>query len=258
VACSPEAENVVRQSLLLLPKPVAQFTHDGYTVVRIVFSRDGRLLATASRDGAARIFDLRSTKEIRSFKSPSPLLMVDLDASGSRVLTAAEDQKLRVFSIETGQELRDWDVQDKNAFASISPDGEYVAAGTHPGDARLFSVGSGEVVWSAHQSEPVLFAAFNTRGDSCVFAAQNGVVTKISLPTRRATSFTGLYSVATQLALSGDGNWLASGTVDGRVRLHRLDTGAQQLAVTYGSPVVALAVDTAGEHIRIRFAPESS
>ncbi len=247
---SPEAENAVRQALFLLPKPVAQFPHRR-AVVNVAFSRDGAFVAAACLDGKARLFDVRSHKEVRSFPGSAPLTTIGLDSAEKRVLTVTEDGIVRVFGFETGQELRSWDLHGKGAVASISPDGEFVAAGTNSGDGLLLSVASGGTAWSSHLSEPVLLAAFSRGGDFCLYGARNGEVLKVDVKARRAASFQGLYSGATALAISADGRWLASGARDGSVQVHSLDAGTQRLAVSYGAPVTALALDAEGTHVAI-------
>ncbi|MGH4019986.1 MAG: AAA family ATPase [Pseudonocardiaceae bacterium] len=96
-----EGDAVVRRALGIAALPVSRLTHDG-SVHAVVFSPDGSRVATASRDGTARVFDAVSGAEQARLAHDGSVWSVVFSPDGSRVATASGDGTARVIPVDAG------------------------------------------------------------------------------------------------------------------------------------------------------------
>ncbi|HEY1001218.1 MAG TPA: CHAT domain-containing protein [Streptosporangiaceae bacterium] len=125
----------------VLPSRLAR-TLTGHTdwVYGVAFSPDGRLLATASFDGTARVWDLATGEQRRTLTGHINWVYgVAFSPDGRLLATASADMTARVWDLATGGHLRtltgrtDW-VRD----VAFSPDGRLLATASDDKTARLW------------------------------------------------------------------------------------------------------------------------
>jgi serine/threonine protein kinase len=105
-------------------------------------SPDGRLLATASVDGTARIWDRRTRQPLTEpLQHGAPVNGVRFSPDGLRLATSAAGSKGRVWSVETGQPLTDW---------LLFPEPVSAVAFSGDGARVLFAAVSGGLSWEIH------------------------------------------------------------------------------------------------------------
>ncbi len=121
----------------------------GYPTARSVeISPDGKTLLTGSNDRTAFLFDLRSGKQIRKFKSDrtscsSCSIQAHFSPSGEKVLAGNMDSVF-VWSTATAEVKRSMKARRGNwGAASYSHDGKYIAS-TLFGDCHIWDASSGE------------------------------------------------------------------------------------------------------------------
>lgn len=73
--------------------------HQGW-VVCVRFSEDGNRLATASWDGRAKLWEVRTGSELMSIDHPGGLHSVDLSRDGTRIATACDDGHVRIWTLQ--------------------------------------------------------------------------------------------------------------------------------------------------------------
>ena len=98
-------DNAARAALRLAARPISTLAHDG-GVTAVVFSPYGTWVATASRDGTARIFDPTTGTEHARLTHDRPVTAVVFSPDGTRVATASDDGTARSFAVRA-DELRD-------------------------------------------------------------------------------------------------------------------------------------------------------
>jgi len=148
-------------------------------VARVALSPDGRRAITSDSEGSTRLFDLKTGKEIRSFKVHTwELQSTGFSPDGSKMLAENPDGSASLREVETGKELRRfgkssrpsfsadggrllmgfslWDVasgkelrhfaapQGTQPFATLSPDGRRVLIGSTDGVTQLWDVETGK------------------------------------------------------------------------------------------------------------------
>ncbi|NYH55756.1 energy-coupling factor transporter ATP-binding protein EcfA2 [Nocardiopsis arvandica] len=116
------------------------------TVRNLAWSPDGTRIATASRDGTARLWDTRGglLRELRSHMG-----MVEMAAwspDSRRLATASRDHTVRVWDAGTGETLlRFTDATDVVRGVAWSPDGRYVAAASRDRVVRIWEADTGRL-----------------------------------------------------------------------------------------------------------------
>jgi len=90
-----------------------QFTAHTSQVLGIVFSPEDNLIATASEDGTAKIWDADSGKKLLTLLGHNqPVLGVAFNPSGSRLATASTDGTVKVWDVTHSQVLEAETVKD--------------------------------------------------------------------------------------------------------------------------------------------------
>ena len=107
-----------------------------------VFSPDSRLIATASTDKLAHLWDPQSGKEIRQFKGHTDILYsVAFSPDGKYLATSSEDGTARLWEVQTGTELRRFTGHTAGVKnVTFSPDGKLIATVSDDGTVRLWHI----------------------------------------------------------------------------------------------------------------------
>jgi WD40 repeat protein len=177
---------------------------DGHTdvVFGLAISPDGQRLATIAYDRTARLWDLTSGAAVYTltdvYTSPAPLIIggqpIDIAFSpdGAKLATAGGNS-VKIWDAATGDELVSLQLLPPELYAytvAFSPGGNHLAVGMR------FGRGSG--VWDAATGERL----FELGGHTASVLA---------------------------LAYSSDGRQIATGSIDGTIRLWDADTGEPQI-----------------------------
>ena len=89
----------------------------------LAFSPDGKLLATGSKNNSVLLWDMVSGKQIRSFKGHSDLInSVTFTPDSTILATAGNDMKIKFWDIKSGKELASLISIEDEDWAVITPD----------------------------------------------------------------------------------------------------------------------------------------
>ncbi|MGK3984867.1 AAA-like domain-containing protein [Sorangium sp. So ce136] len=205
----------------------------GGAVHDAVFSPDGRSVATASADGAARIFRLDGREEptvLRGHKLA--VVAVAYSRDGSRLATASTDGTVRLWRADGHEECTLATRDAAPASVAFSPDGSRLVAGTTNGAVYVWRPGMGD--------EPPLVvtlgerlirrAVFNHDGTRILATAVSGTVHVVRTDGQGAPA-----------VLDGHGQGVEAADyspVDDRVALAAGDGTARVLVPRQREPVV--------------------
>ncbi len=120
-----ENDSALRQVLSLLPKLIAHLPHEA-AVRAVIFSPDGRYLATGSVDKTARVFEAVTGKELARLPHENEVWAVAFSPDGRYLATGSVDKTARVFEAATGKELARLPHEDDVWAVAFSPDGCYL------------------------------------------------------------------------------------------------------------------------------------
>ena len=110
---------------------------------RLVYSRDGTRIASASDDNTIRLWDANTGAPIGDplVGHENAVFGLAFDADGRRIVSTAEDDTLRVWDVRGGQVLGGHD--DKVIFVDFSPDGKRIVSSSFDQTIRQWDVDAG-------------------------------------------------------------------------------------------------------------------
>lgn len=107
------------------------------------FSPDEKNVLTASRDGTARIWDVRTGLPLRLLDHPEELYSASYSPDGRHVLTYGSDVIIRLWEVETSRLI--WRRRVLTNTPKFSPDGETIVVSDQQ-SIKLLKASSGEIL----------------------------------------------------------------------------------------------------------------
>ncbi|GHC87073.1 hypothetical protein GCM10007079_30850 [Nocardiopsis terrae] len=202
------------------------------TVRNLAWSPDGTRIATASRDGTARLWDTRGglLRELRGHMG-----MVEMAAwspDSRRLATASRDHTVRVWDADTGETLmRLTDAADVVRGVSWSPDGRYVAAASRDRVVRIWEAGTGRLSTQlTGHTDNVLGIRWSPDGTRLATASHDRTVIVWDVAeARQALRLVGHRDFVEGVSWHPDGTRIATASGDHTVRVWNAATGEQTL-----------------------------
>jgi len=209
----------------------------------VAFSPDGRIIATASDDGTARLWDasngslikmlvsdpvyVEEFDELNISKSHSNFVeSVSFSPDGRTLATGSDDGTIRLWDISKGSLTRTINahLNDVEGVA-FSLDGRIIATASDDGTVKQWNAASGAFIRalegnSTHeQSDHMEFVAFSPDGHTIAAVSEGGVARLWDAATGSLIRIMeGNYTINI-VAFSPDGSMIASGSDDGAARL---------------------------------------
>ncbi|MGW2296348.1 nSTAND1 domain-containing NTPase [Streptomyces violaceorubidus] len=208
---------------------------DGHmdTVRDIAWSPDGRLLATASRDGTARIYDARSGRPV--FVLPSDGAMVESvtwSPDAAQLATVGRELVVRIWDAASGEPVRSLSgAGDIGRQVAWSPDGAHIAATFRDRVVRVWEARTGRLVQELRgHTDDVWGVAWSPDSSMLGTASHDQTVIVWDHATGTATvTLTGHTDFVEGIAWSPDGRRIATGSGDHTARIWDVETGEQRL-----------------------------
>jgi WD40 repeat protein len=212
--------------------------HHVRAVNAVAFSPDGQLLATASSDMTAGLWDAGSGREVRRFIGHTDFIRAVSFSSDSRyVLTGSRDGTARLWNASSTDGLADLEEPARFVRGLVfSPDGN-----------RLVTLASGRqaAVWNPDTCERVALldgphlsvaaAAFDQTGHRLALGFADGQVRVREMVTGRLLhELPPRNEAVTGLAFTADGSRLLVGTSDGTLSCSAFDGGDTPVWTTSG------------------------
>jgi WD40 repeat protein/serine/threonine protein kinase len=229
-------------------------------VKSIAFSSNGALLASGSDDGSVKLLDVKRGRVVKTHNSYSgKVSCVTFSPNGALLASGSENGAVKLLDVVSGLKVKTLNgSSSKVNCIDFSPSGELLASGSDDGAVKLWDVASGrEVKTLKGHFGKVNCVVFSLGGALLVSGSDNRAVklwnVKRGREVRRGwkrfianvrAAYSG-YQVLSwdskkveSMALSPDGEILATGSSDGLVNLWNLATGNEVRRLPKHSGVV--------------------
>lgn len=193
------------------------------SISAVAYSPDGNRLASASRNGAVRIWDAKSGEVVGTSEGHrSRALAVTFSPDGSRIASGGFDDTVRVWDAENASEVARLEGHSSWIYSvSYSPDGRHLASGSQDGTVRIWDVATAEgvAILSGHE-DGVRSVAFSPDGQWIASGGDDATIRLWHVATAsEAAILEGHDGWIWSVAYSPDGAGLVSASLDGTVRV---------------------------------------
>jgi len=200
-------------------KEVRTLATHHWEVVRVAFSRDGSLLASANWDRKVRVFAFPSGDQVREFESPAKPRCVAISPDAKIIASGGLDSSVSLWERAGGKELQRLNAQSGGILSvAFSPDGQRLASVGGDGSALIWNVATGQTVatLTGHVGA-VTSVTYSPDGGFVVTGGADDTVHFWDPATGRNVETLGSHSGVWQVAFSADGSYLAAGYADGSI-----------------------------------------
>jgi len=206
---------------------VAQSGHAG-SVRTSSFSRDSRLLATASEDLTVKLWDVASGRLMRTFRGHRHWVSAAAFSPDSMMIaSAAYDGTVRIWDVRTGRAIRTLSrAQTQIHTAEFSTDGTLLASAREDGEIDIWRVADGKLLKTLklHRAG-VTQAVFLRDGRTLVSGGRDGRVIVVNFSTGKVIGRVNTGTPIWSIALSQDHSAVFARGEDGHVRQWSLKNG---------------------------------
>ncbi|MBX9255544.1 CHAT domain-containing protein, partial [Desmonostoc muscorum CCALA 125] len=192
---------------------------DGDAVTSIVFSPNGKTIASASADNTVKLWDL-SGKLLGTFKGhQAEVTSVVFSPNGKTIASASADNTVKLWDL-SGKLLQTFQGhQDSVTSVVFSPNGKTIASASADKTVKLWDL-SGKLLqtFQGHQ-DSVTSVVFSPNGKTIASASADKTMKLWDLSGKLLGTFKGHKAEVTSVVFSPDGKTIATASADNTVKL---------------------------------------
>jgi WD40 repeat protein len=286
---SPEAEEILRRNISLLPLPVAQasqsgkinsveFSPDGHTFVTTsadgmtcvwnvkagtmlfcadssgsvndaVFGPNGRFIVTGDDSGIVQMLDADSGIIQKEFEYDDPVRDLSISSDGKLLAVARADGKITIINLSTGKKNSDLQITGKLNVSAFSPDGVWLAAGSNTGIVTLWNLNNGETRSRPRHKGEVLAIEFSPNNRLIVSGGKDKTAYVTDIATGEELLRVSNEDAVEDVAFGPDSSWFVTVSDDQRIRVWDMLSGRERLRMLQDSLVTEVKVSSNGQWI---------
>ncbi len=231
-------DSVLRLSDAVTGREIRCFAGHKAGVVRAAFSPDGQRILAGDWEGGLRLWDVESGIDLQNFQGHTKAThAVAFSPDGKTAASGSADTTIRLWDLKTGKEVRRIDANAKCVTGvAFSPDSRRLLSSHMDGTLRWWDVATGnelrrftvqtdtlqDLALSADGRWAVTGGGFDITGGGWKYGTDFALRLSDVADGKELYCFKGHVNSIIQVALSRDGRYALSGSVDGTMRLWRL------------------------------------
>ncbi|RCJ36437.1 hypothetical protein A6769_17225, partial [Nostoc punctiforme NIES-2108] len=212
------------------------------SIFSVVFSPDGKTLASASLDKTIKLWNRETGKEISTLTGHSQLVnSVVFSPDGKTLASASWDKTIKLWNRETGKEISTLTGHSQLVKSVVfSPDGKTLASASWDKTIKLWNRETGkEISTLTGHSQLVNSVVFSPDGKTLASASADKTIKLWNRETgKEISTLTGHNAEVNSVIFSPDGKTLASASADKTIKLWNRETGKEISTLTGHSQLV--------------------
>ncbi|TEB18876.1 WD40 repeat-like protein [Coprinellus micaceus] len=224
----------------------------GGAVKSVVISADGTHVISGSADTSVRVWSISTGKQLQVLEGhTASVSSVAISSTTSHVISGSDDQTVRIWDLSTGEALKvltghtSW-----VCSVVISSDGTRIISGSMDSSVCIWdaAVGRGWESLESYTNNAVASSPGETQITSGS-SRPSSTLQQVTSIGGKLDSPEGHTEAVLSVAVSADGTWLISGSLDKTIQVWDTSTG-KQLGVLEGTvPVKSVAISADGAYI---------
>ncbi|MDE2887843.1 MAG: hypothetical protein OXR72_06480 [Gemmatimonadota bacterium] len=214
---------------LVSVSPYHSASLEGHThwVFNVLFSPDGRVVASGSYDNTMRLWDVATGEALNTLSHPSAINSVSFSPDGTTVASGADDNNVHLWNVATGERITTLPGHTNPVRSVVfSPDGSTLASGSDDNTVKLWDVGAGKTISTlVGHTGAVLSVLFAPDGKVLASRSKDKTVRLWDAVTGTSLATLPHSQPISSVSFSPDGTSLATGADDNNVRLWAVATG---------------------------------
>ncbi|MEG5035371.1 WD40 domain-containing protein [Microcoleus sp. AT3-D2] len=207
----------------------SDFTKIFGRVRSVIFSPDGKLLATGDSDGVVRLWEASTGREILTCKGHTNVVeSVAFSPDGEILASGSYDKTIKLWDVKSGECLKVLQGHTESVmFVTFNPDGNILASGSFDRTIRLWDIRRGECLKTLqHHTKVVFSVAFHPAGEILASGSGDKTVRLWNIGSGECLkTLQGHTKNVFSVAFDSAGEILASGSADKTVRLWNIGSG---------------------------------
>ncbi|MCC3584509.1 NACHT domain-containing protein [Microcoleus sp. PH2017_30_WIL_O_A] len=212
----------------------ANLTNSAFTKIfgsvrSVIFSPDGKLLATGDTDGIVRLWEASSCREILTCKGHSNVVeSVAFSSDGKILASGSYDKTIKLWDVKTGECLKVLQGHTESVMSvRFNPDGNILASGSFDGTVRLWDIRTSECCKILQDHTKVGFSvAFHPGGEILATGSGDQTIRVWNINSGECLKiFEGHTKNVFSVVFNSTGEILASGSGDKTVKLWNIGSG---------------------------------
>ncbi|MEH2200540.1 WD40 repeat domain-containing protein, partial [Nostoc sp.] len=198
-------------------------------VLGVVFSPDGKTLASGGYDNTIKLWDVSTGKAIKTLTGHSSTVRgIVFSPDGKTLASGSYDKTIKLWDVSTGKAIKTLTGHSSRVFSVVfSPDGKTLASGSLDNTIKLWDVSTGKAIKTlTGHSSSVNSVVFSPDGKTLASGSDDKTIKLWDVSTGKAIkTLTGHSSSVLSVVFNPDGKTLASGSDDKTIKLWDVSTG---------------------------------
>ena len=222
--------------------------HDA-AITDVIFSPDGKWLATASLDHTVRIWDPLTGIQLGNFSHDGPVRTLAFNFASPWLVNGGDDGFARVWNPASGDVIASFRHSGPVNDVAFSTSGTWVASGSDDTRLVIFQTTTGELIHQIYHPEPVDVVEFSFESDYVAVADRSGTVHVYNSFTAAQLSQLSHERAVTAIRFSPDNTYIASASLDRTARVWDPRTGIVFSRLGHSSRVLDVNFSPDGQYV---------